>query len=147
MHHIAKPQRSPPDGLWAGVTRAVNADKLSTLGSQHGKDFRNSLFKCVPSPAAFSMGGSYRGFSVAGAGPVGAHLSQQRDVCFLSSHGPVLGVSFSLFIGTKEGYGPCFCPSVERNTQPGGLPSQTWGLSGSTGLLMSFHGILVLLRS
>lgn len=43
-------------------------------------------------------------------GPVGMHLSGQRDLCFLGRHGLVLAgsgnITLSLFTGTKEGYGP-----------------------------------------
>ena len=87
------------------------------------------------------------------AGPIGMHLSKQRDLCFLQSHSLILAgsrnITLSLFTGPTEGHGPLILLHIGRG-QMATLPcilDQSWGPSKfHMALLMSFHNIFLLLQ-
>lgn len=87
------------------------------------------------------------------AGPVGMHLSQQRDLCFLQSHSLIVtgsrNITLSLFTGLAEGYSTLLVTLSGREhsaTYPSIL-DQGWGPHEfCRALLMSSHDTLLLLQ-
>lgn len=85
------------------------------------------------------------------SGPIGTHLSKQRDLCFLQSLilAGSRNITLSLFTGPTEGHGLLILPLTGTGQMATLLSilDQTWGpFKFHMALLMSFHNILLLLQ-
>lgn len=153
---MARPWHIPPDALYARVLGWLNANKLSAPGSELSKELRNSL-SSFPSPHPRllkrrvlwgaqripklmsnegQMEQQIHSLLKAG-GPVGMHLCQQRDLCFLWSHGD--HHTQSVYWGQGRPWTHRFCPSVERNRQLLCLPAQLWAGGCVSPTVLSLH--------